>query len=59
MYGGCDAQQGQVYSLDIETPLDEARMTEIIAKGYSRVLVYQGADMLNIRGYLQVLFECL
>lgn len=29
-------------------------MADIMASGYSRVLVYEGSDTRNIRGYLQV-----
>jgi hypothetical protein len=31
-------------------------MADIIAAGYSRVLVYNGTDTRNVRGYLQVLY---
>lgn len=29
-------------------------MADIMAAGYSRILVYEGEDTRNIRGYLQV-----
>jgi hypothetical protein len=47
--------QDKVYSLSIDACLDENCMADIIAAGYSRVLVYSGTDTRNVRGYLQVL----
>jgi hypothetical protein len=47
--------QDKVYSLGVDACLDENCMADIIAAGYSRVLVYSGTDTRNVRGYLQVL----
>jgi hypothetical protein len=47
--------QDKVYSLSIDAKLDENCMADMIAAGYSRVLVYSGDNVANVRGYLQVL----
>ncbi|CAN0001599.1 unnamed protein product, partial [Hapterophycus canaliculatus] len=44
----------QVFCLGIEEKLSGNTMADIMAAGYSRVLVYEGNDTRNIRGYLQV-----
>ncbi len=44
---------GRVYCLPMDTKLDVNTMADIMAAGYSRVLVYEGETQ-NIRGYLQV-----
>ncbi len=43
----------RVYCLPIDTKLDKNTMADIMAAGYSRVLVYEG-ETENIRGYFQV-----
>lgn len=43
----------QVYCLSIDAVLDVDTMADIIASGYSRVLIYDGTRD-NIRGFLQV-----
>ncbi len=43
----------RVYCLSRDTKLDKHTMADIMAAGYSRVLVYEG-ETENIRGYLQV-----
>ncbi len=43
----------RVYCLSIDTKLDINIMADIMAAGYSRVLVYEG-ETENIRGYIQV-----
>jgi CBS domain containing-hemolysin-like protein len=45
-----------VYSLSTDAKLDENCMADMIAAGYSRVLVYSGDNVANVRGYLQVHF---
>jgi hypothetical protein len=47
--------QDKVYSLSTDAKLDENCMADMIAAGYSRVLVYSGDNVANVRGYLQVL----
>ena len=49
----CDSQD-KVYCLSIDAKLDENTMADIMAAGHSRVLVFDGQDCRNIRGYLQV-----
>ncbi|CAM9550249.1 unnamed protein product, partial [Scytosiphon promiscuus] len=44
----------KVFCLETEEKLSGNTMADIMAAGYSRVLVYQGNDTRNIRGYLQV-----
>jgi hypothetical protein len=51
--------QEKVYSLSIDAKLDENCMADMIAAGYSRVLVYSGDNVANVRGYLQVLYTAL
>lgn len=43
-----------MFCLSQEEKLSANTMADIMASGYSRVLVYAGSDTLNIRGYLQV-----
>lgn len=47
----------QVFCLSRDEKLDANTMADIMAAGYSRVLVYEGADTRNIRGYLQVRYR--
>lgn len=55
VFGGCVFWgEGQVFCLGNHEKLDANTMADIIAAGYSRVLVYDGQDTRNIRGYLQV-----
>ena len=44
----------QVFCLGMHEKLSGNTMADIMAAGYSRVLVYEGEDTRNIRGYLQV-----
>ncbi|CAM9889750.1 unnamed protein product, partial [Sphacelaria rigidula] len=44
----------KVFCLSRDEKLGGATMADIMASGYSRVLVYEGSDTRNIRGYLQV-----
>ncbi|CBJ32337.1 conserved unknown protein [Ectocarpus siliculosus] len=44
----------KVFCLGINEKLDANTMADVMAAGYSRVLVYEGEDTRNIRGYLQV-----
>ncbi|CAN0022155.1 unnamed protein product [Ectocarpus fasciculatus] len=44
----------KVFCLGNHEKLDANTMADIMAAGYSRVLVYDGQDTRNIRGYLQV-----
>ncbi|CAN0446263.1 unnamed protein product, partial [Ectocarpus sp. 12 AP-2014] len=44
----------KVFCLGVKEKLDANTMADIMAAGYSRVLVYEGEDTRNIRGYLQV-----
>ncbi|CAM9304663.1 unnamed protein product [Chrysoparadoxa australica] len=44
----------QVFCLSIDAVLDADTMALILACGYSRILIYEGDDTRNLRGYLQV-----
>ncbi|CAM9837751.1 unnamed protein product, partial [Phaeothamnion confervicola] len=44
----------KVYSLSTDAVLDMNTIADIIAAGFSRVLVYHGDDVNDVRGYLQV-----
>lgn len=44
----------QVFCLGVDEKLSGNTMADIMASGYSRVLIYEGPDTRNIRGYLQV-----
>ncbi|KAG5193132.1 hypothetical protein JKP88DRAFT_346455 [Tribonema minus] len=43
----------RVYSISMDVELDDGKMADLLAAGYSRVPVFEGADVRNIRGYLQ------
>ncbi|CAM9621682.1 unnamed protein product, partial [Choristocarpus tenellus] len=45
---------GKVFCLSTVDRLDSDTMADIMAAGYSRVLIYEGEDTRDIRGYLQV-----
>lgn len=44
----------KVFCVGLDEKLGFGTMADIMASGYSRVLVYDGDDTRNIRGYLQV-----